>query len=87
MVTVKLPTSIAKSQMPGHNDDLLFEKLIWLNSNEAAQYLRVSTAALRVMIYRGMIRPHKLGRRNRFKKDDLDRLIESPYSKENRYGH
>lgn len=82
-----LPSSVAKSPMPGHNDDLLFEKLIWLNSNEAAQYLRVTPAALRVMVYRGMLKPYKLGRRNRFKKDDLRRLIESPHSKENRHGH
>lgn len=87
MKNVMLPASVAKSQMPGHNDDLLFEKLIWLNSNEAAQYLRVTNGALRLMIYRGILRPHKLGRRNRFKKDDLERLIESPYSKESRYGH
>ena len=65
----------------------LFENLIWLNSNEATQYLRVTNGALRLMIYRGILKPYKLGRRNRFKKDDLDRLIESPNSKETRYGH
>ena len=79
--------SVAKSQMPGHNDDQFFEKLIWLNSNEAAQYLRVTPAALRVMVYRGILKPYKLGRRSRFKKIELKRLIESSHSKETRYGN
>ena len=50
----------------------LFENLIWLNSNEATQYLRVTNGALRLMIYRGILKPYKLGRRNRFKKDELN---------------
>lgn len=66
---------------------LLFENLIWLNSNEAAQYLRVSPEALRVLVYRGVVKPYKLGRRNRFKREDLDKLIESSIKKEIRHGN
>lgn len=47
----------------------------WLTTEEAAQYLRVSISSIKAMIYRGQIRPHKLGRRNRFLRDELDRLL------------
>lgn len=66
---------------------LLFDNLIWLNSKEAAQYLRVSPEALRVLVYRGVIKPYKLGRRSRFKREDLDKLIESSIKKEIQHGN
>jgi excisionase family DNA binding protein len=50
----------------------------WLTTNEAAQYLRVSANAIKTMVYRGKIRVHKLGRRNRFLRDELERLIVFP---------
>jgi len=52
----------------------------WLTTSEAAQYLRVSISGIKSMIFRGQIRVHKLGRRNRFLRDELDRLIRSPNS-------
>lgn len=59
------------------NDKLLFENLIWLTSKEAAAYIRITPGNLRVMICRGLLRPYKLNNRNRFKKAELDILIES----------
>lgn len=53
----------------------------WLTTSEAAQYLRVSISSLKTMIYRGQVRAHKLGRRNRFLRDELERLITLPISK------
>lgn len=50
----------------------------WLTTSEAAQYLRVSADGLKTMVYRGKIRAHKLGRRNRFLREELDRLIVLP---------
>lgn len=47
----------------------------WLTTSEAAHYLRVSISSLKTMIYRGQVRVHKLGRRNRFRLDDLDRTV------------
>lgn len=47
----------------------------WLTTGEAAQYLRVSISSIKTMIYRGQIRVHKLGRRNRYRRDELERLI------------
>ena len=57
--------------------DLFFENLIWLSTKEAAEYLRITVGALKNRIYRGEILPKKFGRLNRFRKKDLDRLIDS----------
>ena len=54
-----------------------FERLTWLDSEEAATYLRKTTNALRIMVYRGYIRPRKFRRRLYFRKIELDRLLES----------
>lgn len=53
----------------------------WLTTGEAAQYLRVSVSSIKMMVYRGQIRVRKLGRRNRFLREELDRLITSSYNK------
>jgi excisionase family DNA binding protein len=53
----------------------------WLTTGEAAQYLRVSISSIKTMIYRGQVRVHKLGRRNRFLIDELERLITLPHTK------
>lgn len=69
------------------NSNKFFENLIWLNSNEAAEYLRISPENLRVMVYRGYIKPYKLRNRNRFKRSELDRLLEASIKKEGIYGN
>lgn len=66
------------------NDNLLFENRIatesvslmslnWMTTKEAALYLRVSVGSIKNMVYRGMLSPRKLGRLNRFLREDLDR--------------
>lgn len=47
----------------------------WLNTNEAAEYLRTSVPTLLNMCCNGSIVYYKLGRSNRFKKSDLDNLL------------
>lgn len=47
----------------------------WLNTVEAADFLRRSPAALRNMTSNGGIPYHKLGRRNRYKRSDLRSLL------------
>ncbi|MAV92004.1 MAG: hypothetical protein CL676_11345 [Bdellovibrionaceae bacterium] len=59
------------------DSDLLFEKLEWLNSKEAALFLRKSIGALRVMVHRGQIRARKFHRRLYFKKCELNELLET----------
>jgi excisionase family DNA binding protein len=55
------------------------ENVRWLTTNEAAQYLRLSISSIKTMIYRGQVRVHKLGRRNRFLREELERLIMLPH--------
>lgn len=59
------------------NPDVLFNNLIWLNTKEAAEYLRVSPDNIRVLVYRGVIRAYKFNNRSRFKREELSRAIES----------
>ena len=54
-----------------------FERLTWLDTKEAATYLRKTANALQIMVYRGYIRPRKFRRRLFFRKVELDRLLES----------
>lgn len=61
------------------------EQVKWLTTSEAARYLRVSISSIKTMIYRGQVRVHKLGRRNRFLRDDLERLITSPLQNKRRW--
>lgn len=63
----------------------LFNNLIWLTTNETAEYLRTTPNNVRVMICRGKLKPYKLGNRNRFKRSELDELIESSQQKDS-YG-
>jgi hypothetical protein len=53
------------------------ESLTWLNSKEAARYLRKSVNALWLLVSRGHIRPRKYRRRLYFRRIELDRLLES----------
>lgn len=55
----------------------IFENLTWLTSNEATEYLRLpSVGALRVLVWKRQLPFHKLGRSLRFKRAELDRLLE-----------
>ena len=60
------------------NSNPFFEKLVWLTSREAAEYLRKSVGALRIHVHRGNIEAHKWHRRLYFKKIDLDRMLMNP---------
>jgi len=58
-------------------DDEPFEVLTWLSTKDAAKYLRKTVNALRIMVFRGYIRPRKFRRRLYFRRLELDRLLES----------
>ena len=60
------------------DSELIFENLTWLTSSEATEYLRLpSVGTLRVLVFKRQIPFHKLGRSLRFKKCELDRLLEA----------
>jgi excisionase family DNA binding protein len=57
-------------------DLLIFENFIWLNTKEAAEYLRTTPKQLRKWVYQGKIKAYKLlGKSLRFKKSELDLLF------------
>lgn len=55
--------------------DVLFDKLKWMTSKEAAFYLRMPPKQLRYMAASGQIKCYKLAGRLRFLKSDLDLLF------------
>lgn len=50
-------------------------KLTWMNSEEAANYLRISLSRLHNLTSLRHLKYYKLLRSNRYKKKDLDNLI------------
>jgi len=66
--------------------EMLFENLVWLNSKDAANYLRKTVGALRAAVCRGQVRAYRWQRRLYFKRSELDRLLEDSLMKGARYG-
>ena len=58
-------------------DEMIFNNLNWMTTNEAATYLRKSASALRTALCRGQITARKYRRRLYFKRSELDQLIET----------
>ncbi|MGE4107738.1 MAG: helix-turn-helix domain-containing protein [Bacteriovoracia bacterium] len=56
--------------------DVLFDKLVWMTTEEAAAYLRKTVGALRTAVSRGEIRAHKWRRRLYFRRSELDSLLD-----------
>lgn len=57
-----------------------FDRMVWMTTKEAAQYLRKTELALRAMLHRGYIRPRKFHRRLYFKRAELDRVLETSHA-------
>ena len=47
----------------------------WMTTNEAADYLRISSKCLLNLSSNGKIRFYKLGRRNRYLRSELQKLL------------
>lgn len=47
----------------------------WLNTDEAATYLSITPNALRILVHRARVKYFKLGRRLKFRKSDLVRIL------------
>lgn len=57
--------------------NLFFENCIWLNTEEAAEYLRTTPKQLRKWVYQGKVKAYKLLSKSlRFKKTELDSLFQ-----------
>ena len=55
----------------------LFDNLIWMTTEETAEYLRRSVGQIRNMVYRGQLRARKCLGKLYFKRRELYELIES----------
>ncbi len=72
------------SVVQAENHTLLFDNLVWLSSVDLAIYLRKfrkkdgmpSVESIRQLVYRGKLKPRKLGRSLYFKKSEIDRAVE-----------
>lgn len=53
------------------NDKIEDEKVKWFDTDEAADFLRITPNALRILVHRAKVKSYKLGRRLRFKQCDL----------------
>ena len=53
------------------------ESVVWFSSAQASTYLDITVQSLMNMTSNGKLPYYKLGRRNRYKKSDLDLLLES----------
>ena len=49
---------------------VLFDKLKWMTSKEAAFYIRVSVGQLRNMVWRGQVKSYRIQNRLRFLRSD-----------------
>ncbi|MBY0515358.1 MAG: helix-turn-helix domain-containing protein [Bacteriovoracaceae bacterium] len=54
-----------------------FDKRIWVDTKEAANYLRISVGSLRNAVYRKQIIARKFRRRLYFKLSELNRLLDN----------
>lgn len=60
-------------------DKTLFDNLDeWLTTSEAARYLKISKGSLLNMVWSRKVKCYKLGRRNRYLKFELNKLIVVP---------
>ena len=69
---------VADSGLKGfESGEKFFENLIWLTTEEAAQYLRKSVNAIRILVFRKILRARKFRRRLYFRKSELEAVIEA----------
>jgi hypothetical protein len=62
-----------KNQKMNQNQD---ENEKWYNTDEAANFLRISPNALRILVHRAKVKYFKLGRRLRFRHCDLLNVLQ-----------
>lgn len=54
---------------------------IWLNTEEAALYLSTTRKGILNRVHRGDLPVYKIGRNNRYKRIELDRILEQSRGK------
>jgi hypothetical protein len=72
-----LKTTRYSSSSEKYNSELFFNNKIWMDSKEAANYLKISVGSLRNAVYRKQVLARKFRRRLYFKLSELNRLLEN----------
>jgi len=67
---------VKEEQFDAHS---FFNNLIWITTEEASEFLRKSTHAVRQMVYKGKIHARKFHGRLYFNKLELHELIDSSH--------
>ena len=57
------------------SDVMVFDKLKWLTSKEAAFLLRTSVGQIRNLVWRGRLKAYHFGTRLRFLRRDVENLL------------
>ncbi len=57
------------------SDAMVFDKLKWLTSKEAAFLLRTSVGQIRNLVWRGKLKAYHFGTRLRFLRRDVENLL------------
>jgi hypothetical protein len=65
------------SPSDNYNSGMFFNNKIWMDSKEAANYLKISVGSLRNAVYRKQVLARKFRRRLYFKISELNRLLEN----------
>ena len=68
---------IKTNENQGKSSERLFDNRIWVDSKEAADYLRISVGALRNAVYRKQIIARKFRRKLYFNLNELNRLLDN----------
>lgn len=73
---VKDETTVLETPLCADDSVMIFlNKLKWMNTREAATYIRVSVGQLRNMVLRRQIKCYRLQNRLRFLRTDLDNVL------------
>ena len=65
--------------MSGDMNRNLFDNSTWLTTKDVSKYLRVSCNQVRIMVSRGHLKAYKLLNRNRYRREDVEKLITSSH--------
>lgn len=58
------------------NESVLNKDMVtWMNTSEAAEYLSISKGRLLNLVSQGVIPVYKLGRSNRYRKEEIDEIL------------
>lgn len=76
-ISDKSCTTCYSSQSEDQSSEMLFDNRIWVDSKEAADYLRISVGALRNAVYRKQILSRKFRRKLYFNLNELNRILDN----------